>query len=119
MSALHVLIGNDSGSFICAVHVPVPASNNPAGISWRTALVNSGLIKPSILKVGTGPGQLLSAEATQLAAGELFEVQIEFRAVLGWSNAQRNAAIDAAIVETNAKTLTMLQTRLRFFGATR
>lgn len=101
------------------MHEPVPAGNNAAGVSWRTALVNSGMGGTSIMPTGTGAGQISAAELAQIEAGELREVSFTFENNPAWTNAQRNAAMDAQIATISRETQAHILDALRLFGATR
>lgn len=119
MSALHVLLGRDDHTYKCVVHTSIPVGNNLAGKPWRASLLASGLGGKTGLPVGTGPGQITTAEKAQIDAGELIETLIEFQDVPEWTPAERIAALDAAAAIENGRVLAYLQARLRYFGATR
>lgn len=114
MSRLHILANKQ-----CALHEPVPAGNNAAGVPWRTALINSGMGGTSVMTVGNGAGQISSAEMAQIASGELREVVFTFENNPAWTAAQRNAAMDAQIDNVSRETQTDMVQSLRMFGATR
>ena len=114
MSRLHILAGGQ-----CLLHETVPLGNNAAGVPWRTALINSGMGGRTILASGTGPGQIATAESTQIASGELYEISFRFESPPGASAAQLNAAMDAQIANLSAETQARLASELRLYGLTR
>ena len=108
------------------MHFPVPNGNNSAGVSWATAIVNSGIGlqedgRRTVLLAGAGTNGTISAtEEASLVAGTLFEVVIEFRMdTAGTNAAQRNAAIDALYASVLADQQAALSKRLKWFGFTR
>ena len=104
-----------------AFHIPIPAINNDVGISYRTALVNSGIGvgeggRRTILPTGTGPGQITTAEEDLLNAGEIFEMIVTRRRT---NAAGMNARADSWFADEKTSKLAELQERLRFYGFTR
>ena len=63
MANIHVLESPAPGRFRVAYHVAIPASNNPAGVAWRTAIVNSrDATRPvTVLPDGDGTNGTISA----------------------------------------------------------
>lgn len=119
MSFIHVLGGRSDLTYECILHIPIPVGNNPAGIPWRSALLNSGLGGRTRMVEGTGPGQITSAEKAQIAAGELFEEVLQFQDNTLWTMVERLDALNSAATRRRAETLRDLQTTLKYFGATR
>lgn len=120
MSNYHVLTGRPDGNAYSVVfHIPIPSANNRVGVNYRTALVNSGLGGVTSLVEGSGPGQIATAEKTQVLAGELFEVVEEFHTQPGETAAQLQARVDARYTALVAQTQAALQGRLAYFGHAR
>lgn len=91
MSALHVLERTERG-YRCAIHKPVPAGGNAAGVSWATVLVNSGLAK-TVLIEGDGPGQITAAEKAQIESGAVVEAVLDIPLGSGGMTLAQVAAI--------------------------
>lgn len=117
MAAIHILSGNGGNVYTAVVHATTPAGNNVAGVPWATALANSGL-NTTVMTIGTGAGQITSAEAAQIASGALFEVTIAWENDPRWTNAQRQADLDLRTRQAVAEKQAELANRLRLFGAT-
>lgn len=119
MARVHVL--DSSGPTTRLVfHIAIPATgNNSAGTQWRTAVRWGVLPRTSVMAVGTNPGQILTAENTQLANGEIHEVVQTVDIAAGLSVAQANAALDELHADRTAALLAKLQEDLKYFGFTR
>ena len=122
MSEVHVITtGGRQMRIVC--HVPVPAGNNSAGVSWQTALVNSGIGGTTVMKDGDGTaGTISAAEKTSLTTGAIFEVIVPMdlgNDFDGLSAAAKNARVDAAFNAAKAELQTRLQSDLKYFGFTR
>ena len=77
MANIHVLESPAPGRYRVVYHVAIPASNNPAGVAWRTAVVNSrDATRPvSVLPDGDGTdGTISAAEKAQIVSGAVYEV---------------------------------------------
>ena len=96
-------------------HIPIPASNNSAGISWRTAVVSEQGGAASIVSVL--PELVGTQEETDLKAGELFELStvVRFESV-NLTNGQRLSAIEAAFTEAVTSLVAEKQITLDFMG---
>ena len=104
-------------------HIPIPNVNNVAGVNYRTAMVNAGLVTPSVLPTGSGVAGTISAtEATSLASGELVECVTLLDVTQGGTLATA-AAIGAFLDEFYARLVldvqAELQARLSLFGRVR
>ena len=114
MANLHVLESPAPGRFRVAYHVAVPAGNNPAGVAWRTAIVNSrGAAQAvSVLPDGDGTnGTISAAEKAQIVSGAVLEVAREEKGQTTASAANIYALRSAAI-------LAELQVRYDQYGRT-
>lgn len=122
MSDIHVLAGDGRGKFSVVMHFAVPDANNSAGgggVSWRTALINSGIGGSTSMTIGDGPAQITQAEADLIAAGELYEHRANFPLEsAGTVPASQQAALRALCVRKKAATIADLQRRLKYFGHT-
>jgi hypothetical protein len=120
VAKIHVLEGTspEPGTYRVIVHAPTSAGNNAAGISWATAIKNSGRAFTR-MTVGVGAGQITSAEQAEVLNGTVMEGEFQVGDEAGFSGAQRNAYLDAMadrfITELQAK----WGLELRYFGATR
>ena len=119
MADIHVLAGNGLHHWTLAFHFAVPDEDNNVGVSYRTALVNSGIGGASQMTEGTGPGQIATAELALLEAGELYEFSFPFLAESGaTNNVELLAAIRAEYAKYEAVVLSRLRKRLRYYGYT-
>ena len=118
MADIHVLDGNGT-TWRIAMHLAVPDINNPVGVKYRTALVNSGLGGTTAMAEGVGAGQISSAEKTLVEAGELYEHIASFRAESGGTSAEdlRNA-LQQFYAQEKDDTIAHMQRQLRYFGHT-
>lgn len=119
MAKLFVLEANNDGMTRLAIHIGVPAGNNSAGSSWSSVLVAAGL-NTTVLATGSGPSELTAQEAADIAAGTVFESIIEVLAESGGSSgAQLAATVDAAAAAEEARVLTDIQQRYKWYGTER
>lgn len=118
MSKIHILTGNGGNLFTAVVHSPTPVGNNSAGVSWATAIQNSGMAT-TILPVGNGAGQNTQSEANQIAAGTVFETVVPYEDDPNRTNAERLADLDLRASQAVAEQQAGLQAKLKFFGLTR
>lgn len=112
MANTHVLEQTTPGRFRVVYHVAIPATNNAAGVAWRTAIVNSrDATRPvTVLPDGDGTnGTISAAEKAQLTSGALYEVVRE-------EKGQTGAGINAMFAQRSAEVLAALQARLSQFG---
>ena len=117
MSDIHILTGDGRGEWTVVCHYPIADVTNQVSVSYRTALVNSGLGGTSALTEGTGPGQISTAELAQVAAGELYEHRFSFPAESGaTNNAELLAAVRAEYARHQDRVVVGLQKRLRYYG---
>lgn len=119
MADIHVLAGDGLRHWTLAFHFAVPDQNNNINVSYRTALINSGIGGTSQMTEGPGPGQVTAAELALIEAGELYEFSLSFLAESGATN---NAELLAAIRDQYAKceipVLDRLRKQLRYYGFT-
>ena len=119
MADIHVLAGDGLRYWTLIFHFPVPPQDNNVGVSYRTALVNSGLGGTSQMVEGIGPGQIITAELALLQAGELYEFSRSFLAESGaTNNIELLAAIRTEYVRCETPALNRLRKRLRYYGYT-
>ncbi len=118
MADMHVLTGSKN-RWNVIMHFPIPNSNNPVSVNYRTALVNSGLGGFTQLVEGTGPGQITTAEKVQVESGELYEHSVEvFADGTGQSTGGRQALLREVYTVTKDAVIADLQDKLKFFGHT-
>lgn len=124
MSQWHALTGDkDGNSYSVAFHIPIPTpANNRVGISYRTALVNSGLGGKTTLPDGDGTGGTISAsEKTSIAAGAVYEKVETFTTNPNETLAQLGARVDArytALADVNGTFIGGLKNQLSYYGGT-
>lgn len=120
MAKAHVLTRSGPNARV-AFHISVPAAgNNAAGIQWRTALKNSGLVNATVLAAGNGSGGTIStAEGNDVVNGVVYEVVGDLPIPDGISAAQADAFLDAHHAALQSEVQASLTTRLQYFGYTR
>lgn len=120
MADLHVISGNGRGTWQVAMHFDVPDKTNTVSVSYRTALVNSGLASVSVLQDGDGTdGTINAAETADLAAGIKFEHVVSiFLDGPGQGASSRLALLRAKYAELESLVIVRLKDRLEFFGFT-
>jgi hypothetical protein len=117
MADIHILTGDGIDNWTVACHYPVADTDNEVSVSYRTAIVNSGLGGTSQMTEGTGPGQITTAELAQIAAGELYEHTISFPAESGaTSNAELLTAVRAEYARHNTRVVDRLRRALKYYG---
>lgn len=115
MSNIHVLTGDTKNRYTIVVHVATPAGNNAAGVPWSQAIINSGR-NTSVMLVGTGPGQIASAELAQITAGTLIESVLLWDDDPALTNAQRVADVTLRSTQLSNETLARYGAELKYFG---
>lgn len=119
MSDIHILTGDGLNKWTAIFHIAIPSQNNPVGINYRTALINSGIGGTSIMIEGPGDGQISTAELGQIAAGEIYEHVIPLLIESGGtSGAERQAMVRAQYTKAKNAVIADLQSRLKYFGYT-
>lgn len=74
MANMHIL-KKEGPEYTIAFHIDIPNTNNAAGLSFRTALLRSGIGGTTVLPAGDGTGGTISvAEKAQIDSGARFEV---------------------------------------------
>lgn len=117
MADIHVLAGDGLRYWTLVFHFAVPDQTNNVNVSYRTALINSGIGGTSQMTEGTGPGQITTAELALIQAGELYEFSLPFLAESGaTNNAELLTAIRAEYAKHEAPVLNHLKKKLRYYG---
>ncbi len=118
MADMHIIDGDGKKSWRVVMHFDVPDINNDIGISYRTALVTSGLARLSILPDGDGSGGTIDAdEKAALAAGTVYEHVVAANLDgTGTTNASRIASLKALYSAAETETVNNLKRRLKLFG---
>ena len=96
MSKIHATTYDTSGNCFGFIHAPIPAGNNSVGNSWKAVWLAAGKNTTGMV-TGTGIGQILAAEAAQIASGDVIEVPA--------SIPQSVISQGAAAIDTFANTL--------------
>lgn len=113
-------MGDTGGNrFNILFHIPIPNVNNDAGITYRTALVGSGLGGLTRMETGVGAGKITAAEATQIANGEIYEHEEFMTTYPGEAATGLRNRVDARytqLANASGDFLKELQNQLRFYG---
>lgn len=115
MSKIHVLSADTNGNYQIVIHTNTPAGNNSAGISWVTAGLNAGLLGISVMAVGTGAGQITTAEKANVTAGTVIEIVINIPAESGGAT---SASLDNMVNQIITQRINDLAKQLKYFGYT-
>lgn len=115
MSRMHILRQTAHNTYEVVVHATTPAGSNSAGVSWATAIANSGP-PATVMTVGNGPGQISNNEATQVANGSVIEVGYIWGDDPAWTEQQRVADLELRAQQAVDEAIANLQARLRWFG---
>lgn len=118
MSRMHILSSAGLNLYNVVVHAPVPAGNNTAGVSWKTAIANSGIQPASVLPTGNGPGQITTAEANQVTGGDLIEAPFQWGDDPAWDNPTRIADLNTRAGQAVAEVTARFRDQLKYFGYT-
>ena len=118
MADMHVLVGGGN-KWRVVMHFLVPDENNSVAVSYRAALVASGLGGTTSMAEGVGAGQITAAEKAQIEAGEVLE-QVELLSVEsgGTAPAQLRAAIRKLYASVQTRIIDQMKKQLRYFGHT-
>jgi hypothetical protein len=112
MANSHILEQTAPGRFRVVYHIAIPATNNAAGVSWRTCIAANVGAVVSVLPDGDGTnGTISAAEKAQLVSGALFEVVRE-------EKGQSLAAFAGMFTQRSAEILAALQVRFQQYGRT-
>jgi len=118
MATTHVLQRFTPERIVLILHTATPAGNNSAGLTWKTVLLAAGAAGTTSLTVGTGPGQITSAEAAQVTAGDVLEFRREIKFPTAGNNAAKVALLNEIVPGIIAEELARLQTVHKFYGFT-
>ena len=113
MADVHILDSDGTGAWNVEFHFPIPDATNKTGMSYRQALILSGLGNT----VSRLPEALLGeGEAEAIASGALWEVPSVVRAAPTVSPAELQAVMASAFAGAKTAGLANLQLQLGFFG---
>ena len=74
MANIHIL-STDGTEFTAVFHILIPASNNAAGVPWRTVVLRTGGGGQTVLPDGDGTlGTISAAEKAQIVSGAVVEL---------------------------------------------
>ena len=122
MANIHVLERSGAQHRI-VLHIAVPAANNGAGVSIRSASVNSKIGGTTILSDGDGTaGTISAAEKTNVTTGAVLELVRSLDLTQGGTlttGGQIAAFLDDYYAAVSAEVLADLQFKLAQFGRTR
>jgi len=113
---MHILTKNGP-EYTIAFHIPVPNTNNLAGVSYRTALVRSGIGGVTSLPDGDGTGGTISAaeKTAIMTTGSVFEV-VEVVRFDSDEDGTQLALLQAKFAQIQAREQTRLQDVLAQYG---
>jgi hypothetical protein len=119
MGVVHVLETSPDGRTRVIIHTATPTGNNQLGISWQAAGLASGALGRSVLAAGTGVAQITAAEAADIAAGKVAELEtIIWADAGGTAPANRVATLTKAVTEAVRDWVAGFKDRLKFYGYT-
>ena len=111
---IHALTCNSGGDCAVILHTPMPAGNNAVGKSWKNVWLAMGR-NVTGLPIGNGIGQISSAEASSVQAGDVIEITGTIPVdVVG----QGAGAVDVFGTALINAALAAMQTQLNYFGWT-
>jgi hypothetical protein len=114
MANLHIL-SQDEQRVRAVLHVDIPAANNAAGVSWRSAVLRNGF-GTTILPDGDGTlGTVSAAEKALIQSG----ARVEIVRVLKFGQAPTVAELDVLAARESSAFLTDFQLRFNRYGMTR
>lgn len=114
MARFHVLAGNNN-VYSVVVHTATPNGNNSAGVSWKVALVNSGMARTTMTE-GNAAGQITAQEKASIEAGDVIEARLQWQDDPSWDNSTRLADVETRISQAVAARLEQLAAQLKWFG---
>lgn len=117
MSHIHVLAESNGNVYTVVVHIATPAGNNSAGVLWSDAVKNSGR-NVSVLAIGTGPGQITTAEMASVTNGLTLEAVVQWQDDPTWNDTQRVANLNLVATQLTDELLARYGRELKYFGFT-
>lgn len=112
MANVHILQQLGPGRFRVVYHVPVPATNNSAGVPWRSCVAANVGDVVSVLPDGDGTnGTISAAEKASIVSGAIYELVRE-------EKGQSAATLNAMFTQRKDEALAMLQAIYQHFGRT-
>jgi hypothetical protein len=117
MANWHARAGSlDGNSFEIIFHIPIPATNNRVGLSFRTALVKSGFGGKTKMTEGVLPGEITTTERAAIAAGSLYEHIEQFDTHPDETATQLQVRIDARYNQLATQLLDRIKNILQYWG---
>lgn len=113
----HAQQSDEAGNGLTVIfHIPIPTGNNRAGLSYRAAIVASGVGGMTSMQTGTTAGKITAAELAQIQAGEIYEhVEPFFTSPGEAANALRDR-VDLRYTALLAIVPARLQRQLTYWG---
>ena len=115
MADLHIL-SQDGREFTAAYHLAIPASNNSAGVSWRTVVLRTGGGTTTLPDGDGTEGTIAAAEKALIESGALVELVRTERWEAGWPT---GAQLDAIHARVSAEYQSDMLARYAHYGETR
>ncbi len=94
----------------------VPAGNNVAGVTWKTALVEYLTATPDLSVTSQAPSLPVSVTQTQLDSGDIYEWAFGVPVDANLSNGAKETEVQNFLTATEPTKISELQNRLRFWG---
>lgn len=117
MARLHIQQGDGGNQFTVVCHADTPAGNNSAGVAWATAVKNA-LAPVTSMSIGSGSGQISTAESNGVANGTVLETSFTFTDNPAWTTQERTAQLNLIAADAVTRTQNELAAKLKWFGAT-
>lgn len=114
---LHIMMSDGGNRYTVVCHADTPTGNNSAGVAWSTALKNA-LNPATVMSIGSGAGQITTAESNNVANGSVIEVTFQFDDNPAWTSQERTAQLNAIAADAVTRTQNELAAKLKWFGAT-
>lgn len=113
----HARTSDRQGNAVTIVyHIPIPTVNNRASLSYRAALVGSGIGGTTSMTPGTAQGQITASELAQIQSGELYEYVEEFYTSPGEAATALRNRVDARYTELLGIVPARLLLQLTYWG---
>ena len=118
MSDYHLLTqSKDLKTIQVVAHIPVSDNVNAAGKNYRLALKEMLEFKSESGTITSQCPSISPAELTQMQAGEIYEILASYRfSVLGLTDGEKQAELDAAFNSQKTRTQNALNIELKWWG---
>lgn len=118
MADMHILRGDGCHLWAVVCHFLIPDVNNVPGVSYRAALVASGIGGTTAMIEGAGAGQITTAEKAKIETGEVYERPFSLCLESGGTNAEQRVMLRDHYATKEPVVIAELQSKLRYWGHT-